>query len=1100
MEFRISGIPYNVTESTLRESIADSLRRVWPTQLPFFTAVVFAGSKVPTPPIGIKILDFISQGNSITCLQQNLNLVQNVRNFTKFEMEALLKAHTELQDETLVDDEPENEKSLRTAALRTVSCGVWSSTGVYLEQWKSSAIEIVWESEGRRFVCSIEEPIDTSNHINMKIVIQKSQVNHLIKDKANNKLYIENSVTPQFLNAGRNELLHSVVDYRPSDTRKPCINEDHGTVAAFCYVYCFEFLESHILAQFWDTKNCFNVHSISKREYGRETLSKLDIFYRSLPITVAHQCHRLVSSTYLLPSEMNEIRHNIYASRLKDRILASRLRSLSDLAIRSPLNSYPSEYEFCKTILDVIDSPVTAAETSRLDIPAENHIWVHQAVCTPSGIYLEGPEVDQGNRIMRLYPNHHDHFLRVTFADEHFERLHFNPEVSLDDILQQRFKKILAHSFISVAGREYRYLAYSQSSLREHTVWFMTPFEYKGQRIDPEGIRSSIGDLSRIRCPPRYAARMAQAFTTTLASVKLLPHEINKIPDVERNGYCFSDGVGKISSELLKDVLQTLDMDSQTTVLQIRFGGAKGVVALDTSLLGRQLCLRPSMRKFEAPLANILEIASAATRSLQMFLNRPLITILETLGVPIKHFLDLQNQAIKLIEERSSDIRRIEGLYNLYGLGQAIRMGTTMKLLSKRFPDYDVLAESEFLRSCNTTGLRFMLKEIKYRSRIPVPRAALLKGILDETDTLLEDEVYVAFTDSQTQRKVKILGQIIVSRSPAMHPGDVQFSQAVDVDQSSPLRALNHCIVFSQKGYRPLPSMLGGGDLDGDDYNVIWDQTLLPPRIFPPASYHAPKPLELDRPCIAKDIIDFFIDFIMNDNLGLIASLHQNIADRDPEGVKAAACISLAEMHSTAVDFPKTGIKVNMRNAPRATDAARPDFRRPEWAVDLLESQHRPKRERGVYYESKKALGMLFRSMNVRQQTKDYEGKYLTHLPDRLRSNKLNLWIFNQSQKRWREHRSLAEDIYRSYVKELKIFQTDYSPSRANLTEEEVVMGCILSASSTTRGRRSYDLIQTLREQYHHLAYDIRLQICGHLESPKDIFARAALLLYFGCR
>lgn len=55
----------------------------------------------------------------------------------------------------------------------------------------------------------------------------------------------------------------------------------------------------------------------------------------------------------------------------------------------------------------------------------------------------------------------------------------------------------------------------------------------------------------------------------------------------------------------------------------------------------------------------------------------------------------------------------------------------------------------------------------------------------------------------------------IVTRSPSMHPGDVQQVHAVGKPQEgSPydIEPLRNCIVFSCKGERPLANCLGGGD------------------------------------------------------------------------------------------------------------------------------------------------------------------------------------------------------------------------------------------------------------------------------------------------
>ena len=66
-------------------------------------------------------------------------------------------------------------------------------------------------------------------------------------------------------------------------------------------------------------------------------------------------------------------------------------------------------------------------------------------------------------------------------------------------------------------------------------------------------------------------------------------------------------------------------------------------------------------------------------------------------------------------------------------------------------------------------------------------------------------------------------------------------------------------------GGRPLPSYLGGGDLDGDVYNVTTREDLIPPQSFHPASYDpAPKKI-LDRESTMADVADFVAEFISSD-------------------------------------------------------------------------------------------------------------------------------------------------------------------------------------------------------------------------------------------
>jgi hypothetical protein len=228
------------------------------------------------------------------------------------------------------------------------------------------------------------------------------------------------------------------------------------------------------------------------------------------------------------------------------------------------------------------------------------------------------------------------------------------------------------------------------------------------------------------------------------------------------------------------------------------------------------------------------------------------------------------------------------------------------------------------------------LRSLKYRARIPIKHGYLLYGIMDEYDHLKEGEVYIATedeTDSGRQERNILLGdRVVVTRAPALHPGDVQIVSAVDVPEDSPLRNLKNCIVFSQQGLRDLPSKLSGGDLDGDLFHIIYDQRLIPdPRsICEPADYAPAAPKNLGRPVEANDIVDFFIEFMINDKLGQISNIHKIRADRSADGTRDPDCMLLAKLASDAVDFSKSGVPVSLLNhdpfSPKLTSCSRPTY------------------------------------------------------------------------------------------------------------------------------------------------------------------------------
>jgi RNA-dependent RNA polymerase len=72
----------------------------------------------------------------------------------------------------------------------------------------------------------------------------------------------------------------------------------------------------------------------------------------------------------------------------------------------------------------------------------------------------------------------------------------------------------------------------------------------------------------------------------------------------------------------------------------------------------------------------------------------------------------------------------------------------------------------------------------------------------------------------------KILeGNILMSRNPCTHPGDIRMLTAVGSHPE--FDHLVNVVVFPSTGDRPLCNMMSGGDLDGDVYFVCWDQAIL---------------------------------------------------------------------------------------------------------------------------------------------------------------------------------------------------------------------------------------------------------------------------------
>ena len=190
---------------------------------------------------------------------------------------------------------------------------------------------------------------------------------------------------------------------------------------------------------------------------------------------------------------------------------------------------------------------------------------------TPTRMILEGPYASQSNRVIREYKGYEDHFIRVDFRDEDRLRYRWDREVDGSSFVRERVGATLKQGFV-LAGRRFEFLAYSSSALREHSVWFMNPFDRPGRgRITADFIRRSLGNFEGtklLKSPSKYAARLAQAFTATEASINIRRNEWEEVPDLGSVPYLFTDGVGTMSQHLADKICEVLFKDKREPTIK----------------------------------------------------------------------------------------------------------------------------------------------------------------------------------------------------------------------------------------------------------------------------------------------------------------------------------------------------------------------------------------------------------------------------------------------------------------------------------------------------------------------------------------------------
>ncbi|KAL3170026.1 hypothetical protein MRX96_015098 [Rhipicephalus microplus] len=529
---------------------------------------------------------------------------------------------------------------------------------------------------------------------------------------------------------------------------------------------------------------------------------------------------------------------------------------------------------------------------------------VRRSIVTPSKVLLLPPQLHNENRILRKFDP--EYSLRVSFRDDNLQHLSYSlMSGSCRHMAIERVVTDTLRHGLTVGDRQFKLLASSCSQLRDHGAWF---YATDGKGYSTDMIRYWMGDFSGISSTAKKMARMGQCFSSTEESVivSLLSDSVLEVPDVlggensvTNEQYIFSDGIGMISSELLKEVQKKLKLLETPSAIQIRYAGYKGMLCLNPSLPGRQLVLRKSMRKFNCVNSENIEVIKISAPRV-VFLNRQLITLLEQLGVPSRMFFCLQQHMVTLLTESLvCDTSALQVLDTYVGsalpFNQLARHGFS-------------LTRDPFVRSMLFAVYRTSMESLLSKSRIAVPHN-------------LGRNMFGAPQDDGPETTV-LTGTVLVTKCPCLHPGDVRKFTAVNVTS---LHHIKDCIVFPANGHRPHPDEMAGSDLDGDEYIVIWDENFFfPGPNREPMVYGQKLVLQQSEPNLVDSMAVFISNYILNDNVGVMSNAHLALADKLEDGVFSKPCLSVAKKISTCLDFAKTGVPALLERNEKPEEY--PDF------------------------------------------------------------------------------------------------------------------------------------------------------------------------------
>ena len=222
----------------------------------------------------------------------------------------------------------------------------------------------------------------------------------------------------------------------------------------------------------------------------------------------------------------------------------------------------------------------------------------------------------------------------------------------------------------------------------------------------------------------------------------------------------------------------------------------------------------------------------------------------------------------------------------------------------------------------------------------------------------------------------------------------------------------------------------------------------------------------------------------------------------DLNGIFHEDCLKLCQIHSDAVDYPKSGTPVSITRVPKPKSDLKPDWHAPE-TVDLDSATN--------FYQSQRAIGKLFRAIDLpevqahvrdarqkRQKVRDdqpeadldevfaalcMDDKEGDPVESAVESRVAEFITVDNPNS---EYVKLAIESLDRYATELQGICACNAIQRhkdAALSEEEAVVGTIV-AKSSQRPRRK-DAMSQLREQTSFLVKGVRDELSGDDDSSE---------------
>ena len=654
--------------------------------------------------------------------------------------------------------------------------------------------------------------------------------------------------------------------------------------------------------------------------------------------------------------------------------------------------------------------------------PSKNPILmrIQRCVITPTYILFTPYVLEQGNRVLREFIKASTDTILCTFKMDTMGEDRWS-----NSILVEYIKFILSNGF-KIGEKNFRFFNYSQSQFRSLSCWLLT---------NPEEIIKKLGDFSNIKPVSKYAARISQTLTTTMKTIIIPKDKIRFIDDIKANGYIFSDGVGRISYKLAKQINdEFLKLNYIPSCFQGRFLGCKGVWTTMWDDNSGQIYCRGSQTKFIVEpdeKINYFELCDYS-RYIQSYLNRQVILLLKALGIRDEKF-----------EKKLNDYQK--KLYDPKFVLSLVHYPEWRKIFNRMYSCGINRVNDRLLKTLIESNLDILYDDVKKKARIYVDESAYVKGIMDEYGILNYGEAFLHI--KRDDLDLILDKKAAIAKCPCLYPGDIQVlrfrkynKNIISTKKYEIFNKYENVIIFPSRGKRPHPNECSGSDLDGDDYFVFYDSDLIPVKKVEPMSYDFPSgPINENEKYTINDVISYFAEYTNYNNLGLIGDAHMAISDKQEKGANDPTSRKIAVKFAEAVDAPKTGKKIELN-----------DDENPKLFPHFME-----KNKINVYH-STSILGKLYDKAN-------------DMIYQRTRRRYLNNTFYDKDLKLngWENYAFMALRFYRDYFNEFNKM----------LTKNEISGETILLTGNNIdnennifqKKKNNYDIREKLGYEIHYL-------------------------------